>query len=123
MRLCWSTIYVKNMGESLKFYSEFIGLNIHHRQTQPDVDMVYLGEDGQAYLELIEDKAVEKVNLAGSYSIGLQVENGQDIVDKLKAEGYTLLGGPIKPNVITKFWVVQDPDGLKVQLVEINDDL
>jgi len=121
MKLAWTTIYVKDMEESLKYYVELIGLNIHHRLTQPDVDLVFLGNDDEALLELIEDKAVKQVDLKGNFSIGIQVESAIEIIDKLQKEGYELIGGPIQPNVITKFWFVKDPDGLRVQLVEIDE--
>lgn len=121
MKFLWTTIYVKDMGKSLYFYTELLGLNIDHRLTMPDMDLVFLGEQGQTLIELIEDKAIKDVSHKGDFSIGIQSKDAAALVDKLRLEGVKVLGGPIKPNEIMKFWFVEDPDGLKVQIVQLDD--
>jgi lactoylglutathione lyase len=123
MKMLWATLYVKDMGESLKFYSEQLGLRIDHRLTQPDMDLVFLGEEHETLLELIEDKAILDVSHKGDFSIGFQIENGQEFIENLKDQGVKVLGGPINANPITKFWFVEGPDKEKVQLVQIKDEL
>ena len=47
MKFCWTTIIVRNMQESLKFYQEIVGLCIDSRMNAgPGVEIAFLG-DGQ----------------------------------------------------------------------------
>jgi len=62
MKFCWTTLTVKNMEESLKFYQELIGLNLNQRfQAGPNMEIAFLGQ-GETQVELIYNKeAKEKI--------------------------------------------------------------
>ncbi|WP_423363884.1 VOC family protein [Mycoplasma sp. P36-A1] len=121
MKFLWTTVYVKDMGKSLYFYTDLLGLEISHRLSMPDMDIIFLGKQQETLLELIEDKALLDVNNRGTFSVGFKSNDAPALIDKLRLAGVRIIGGPIKPNEITKFWFVEDPDGLKVQIVEQED--
>ena len=51
-------------------------------------------------------------------SIGFEVENVEEYMEKLNSMGYQTTD-IISPNPKTKFFYVNDPDGLKIQLIEM----
>ena len=45
MKFCWSTLMVKNLEESLKFYKEIVGLNVSNRfNAGTGVEIAFLGD-------------------------------------------------------------------------------
>jgi lactoylglutathione lyase len=45
MKFCWTTIYVKNMEESLKFYQGIVGLSLDRRaKATPEMELAFLGK-------------------------------------------------------------------------------
>ena len=107
MKFCWSTLMVKNMEESLKFYKEIIGLQVDRRfKAGPGVEITFLG-DGETKIELVCNEASNEVNFGQDISLALVKEKGIDIHS-----------GPFQPNPHTKFFYVLDPNGLKIQFVE-----
>ena len=45
MKFCWSTLRVKNMDESLKFYEEVVGLILDKRfNAGPGMEIAFLGD-------------------------------------------------------------------------------
>ena len=66
MKFCWSTLHVRNMEESLKFYKEIVGLEIDSRfAAGPGVEIVFLGMEkrkSNSYLEMfLERPLLEKI--------------------------------------------------------------
>lgn len=118
MKFCWTTLTVKNMEESLKFYQEIVGLPIHNRfQAGPGIEIVFLG-DGETKVELIHNENIKEVNMGQSISIGFQVDSLNDMMSFVKERGVEIHSGPFQPNPNTRFFFVLDPNGLKVQFVE-----
>ncbi|SHJ17104.1 VOC family protein [Lutispora thermophila] len=118
MKFCWTTLTVKNMEESLRFYQEVVGLPVHNRfQTGPGIEIAFLG-DGETKLELISNENVKNFNMGRSISIGFQVDSLDNMMAFLKEKGIGIHSGPFQPNPNTKFFYVLDPNGLKVQFVE-----
>jgi len=118
LKFCWTTLTVKNMEESLKFYQEIVGLPVHRRfQAGHGMEIVFLG-DGETKLELISNENVKEVNMGQSISIGFQVDSLDDMMAFVKERGIEIHSGPFQPNPHTRFFFVLDPDGLKVQFVE-----
>ncbi len=62
MKFCWSTLKVKNLEESLKFYQEIVGLKINKRfNAGPGREIAFLG-DGETKIELICDEEIKEVS-------------------------------------------------------------
>ena len=118
MKFCWTTVTVKNMEESVKFYTEVLGLKVDRRyKAGPDMELAFLG-DGETKLELICNEKISEVTIGKDISVGFEVESANDMMDYLKEKGINIIAGPFQPNPHIKFFYILDPNGLKVQLVE-----
>ncbi|PKL08329.1 MAG: glyoxalase [Spirochaetae bacterium HGW-Spirochaetae-7] len=118
MKYCWTTITVREMQRSLAFYQDIIGLKLVRRmQPNPDMEIVFLGE-GETQVELIWNKATKDVGFGKDISLGFVVESMGKVNELLASKGIPILSGPFQPNPSIRFIYIQDPDGLKVQLVE-----
>lgn len=92
MKFCWTTLHVKSLEESIRFYHEIIGLNIIKQfETGPDMKIAMLGEQGNALIELME---------------------------QMKKNHIGIKSGPFSPVPSTTFFFVEDPDGMEVQIVQ-----
>lgn len=118
MKFCWSTLTVKNLEESLKFYEEIVGLKIHQRfKGGPGMEFVFLGE-GETKLELMYNSNVKEVNYGADISLGFEVNSVDQMMELVKSKGIAIHSGPFQPNPHVKFFFVLDPNGLKIQFVE-----
>ena len=118
MKFCWSTLHVRNMEESLKFYKEIVGLEIDSRFAEgPGVEIVFLG-DGETKIELISGDVSGDTAIGKDISWGFKVDSLDKKLDFIKEKGIDIVEGTIQPNPDTKFFYVLDPNGLKIQCVE-----
>ena len=118
MKFCWSTLTVKNMEESLKFYQEIVGLTIDRRfQAGPGMEIAFLGS-GETKVELIHDSNDTEINMGESISLGFQVNSVDEMIVFVKEKGLQIHSGPFQPNPYVKYFFILDPNGLKIQFVE-----
>jgi lactoylglutathione lyase len=118
MNFCWTTITVKNMPESLKFYQEIVGLPlVNIFPAGPGIEIAFLG-DGETQVELICNSSRPEVNMGPDISLGFTVESLDNMLAFVKEKGIPVVAGPYQPNPTTKFFFVLDPNGLKIQFVE-----
>ncbi|MFL0246031.1 VOC family protein [Candidatus Clostridium stratigraminis] len=116
MKFCWSTLTVKNLVESLKFYNEIVGLKVNKRfNAGPGVEIAFLG-DGETKVELICNN--QEVSYGNSISLGFEVNSVDEMISFVKEKGINIESGPFQPNPHTKFFFVLDPNGLKIQFVQ-----
>lgn len=120
MEFCWSTLYVKDMNESIKFYEEIIGLPVIKRfEAGGGIEIAFLGE-GETKIELICDESKRSINLDPDISWGFRVESLEQTMKFLVDRGINIIAGPIEPNPNIRFIYILDPNGMKIQLVEEN---
>jgi len=118
MKFCWSTLMVKNLDESLKFYQEIVGLTLKRRLfAGPEREIAFLG-DGETKIELICSAANTEINVGPDISWGFEVDSIDEFMTFLKEKGIPIHSGPFQPNPHTKFFYATDPNGLKIQFVE-----
>ena len=118
MAFLWTTIHVKNMEESLQFYQEIVGLKLNQSfQAGPDMEISFLG-DGETKIELICEKGKDDVDIGQDISLGFEVESLEEHMAFVEEKGLKILSGPVQPNPSTKFYFIQDPNGLTVQFVQ-----
>lgn len=118
MKFCWSTLQVKNLDESIEFYSGILGLSVQRRfLAGPSVEIAFLGE-GETQIELICDQKKEAIDIGPDISWGFAIESADEMMAALKEKKIDILGGLIQPNPHLKFFYIQDPNGLKIQLIE-----
>lgn len=117
MKLCWCTLSVKNMNESVKFYQEVVGLPAGRRfAAGPGTEICFLGE-GETKVELVCGPKYSAPCGVG-ISLGFEVKSVEDMVDFIKEKELEIVSGPVQPNPHIKFFHVKDPDGYSVQFVE-----
>ena len=117
MKLNWVTLKVNNLEKSVAFYSEFLNLDIAERFGNEEHQIVMLGKEDEAKIELIWE-ANTKVEQAGTgISIGLEADDFDGLLASLREQGVPVIG-PIAPNPHIRFFFINDPDGYTVQLVE-----
>lgn len=118
MKFCWTTIMVKDMEESLRFYQEIVGLAIDRRfKTGEGSEIVFLG-DGETKVELICNGTDKEVNIGQDISLGFQTGSMDEMMEFVKGKGVNVHSGPFQPNPHIKFFYVLDPNGLKIQFSE-----
>jgi lactoylglutathione lyase len=119
MRFAHATIMVKNMEESIKFYQEIVGLPIVKRMpTGPEMELVFLGKEGNTLVELVHNKKNENVSFTQDISLGFEVESMEKMMKFVEDKGIAIHSGPFQPNPNTKFFYILDPNGLKIQFIE-----
>ena len=119
MNLCWVTIKVNNLEESLKFYNEVIGLNISERFNTPDgTEFAMLGKKNEAKIELIYNPNHTNVKTSEDITIGFFVDSQEIALNIMEKNNIEVIKGPISPNQDVSFFFVKDPNGYEIQLVD-----
>jgi len=122
MKFCWSTLNVKNMEESLRFYQDILGLSITGRfVTERGVEIVFLGE-GETKIELICHHGDNEVNVGKDISWGFEVKSLTETLAGFQKKGIPVEEGPFQPHPHIRFFFIKDPNGLRIQLVENQPD-
>jgi lactoylglutathione lyase len=118
MRFCWSTLRVRNLEESIKFYQDIIGLNVVRKfSTIPGVDIAFLG-DQETQIELICDGENRNTVVGADISWGFKVESIDEVLVLIKEKGINIESGPFQPNPHIRYFFIKDPNGMTIQLVE-----
>lgn len=72
MKFLWTTIHVKNMEESLKFYLEVVGLKTVNRfNSGPGMEISFLGED-DTKIELIFSEKFKNIDAGNAVTLGFK---------------------------------------------------
>ena len=126
MRLLHTMLRVGNLDESLKFYCDILGMKLLRRKDYPggEFTLAFVGygeESDHSVIELTHNWGVEKYDLGNAYGhIALGVH---DIYATCEAIGQ--LGGKVvrEPGAMkhgsTVIAFVEDPDGYKVELIQL----
>jgi lactoylglutathione lyase len=114
IRVQHSTMIVKNLEESIKFYRDVLGFKEGYHVDTPDGGAITImkSENG-ASVELIENTNFE----VGLYSIGTDVNNLDETIRYLKEKGYETTGLVI-PSTVGRMTFVSDPSGVRICLIE-----
>ncbi|RBQ22303.1 hypothetical protein ALNOE001_20330 [Candidatus Methanobinarius endosymbioticus] len=113
MKIKYNTMIVKNMDESLKFYTETLDFEIDSQYDLPQAKIILLKGEGDAMIELIQNKVHE----TGLYSIGMDVEDMNAEVEKLKSRGIEFVMEPVDINA-GSMALFKDPNGVNIVLVK-----
>ncbi|MDR1821210.1 MAG: VOC family protein [Oscillospiraceae bacterium] len=116
MKFIHSTLTVKNLEESLKFYHEALGLPIDARFSAGTHEIVFLGGGGTK-IELIGGEAGHKTDAGRDISWGFEVSSLEETRERLAALGIAA-GDTVSPHAGVRFFFIKDPDGMTIQLVE-----
>jgi len=114
MKVKYATIIVKDMDESIKFYTEVMGLKINSQHNPfPGLTITLLKGDGDAMIELIENTE----NEIGLFSVGMEVDDINATVEDLKSKGAKITKEPM-PITIGTIAFLEDPNGATLVLIQ-----
>ncbi|WP_421654590.1 lactoylglutathione lyase [Leptothermofonsia sp. ETS-13] len=127
MRLLHTMLRVGNLEESLKFYCDVLGMKLLRQKDYPggEFTLAFVGYGDEAdhtVLELTYNWGKDKYNLGDAYGhIAIGVEDIYATCEAIKARGgkVTREPGPMKHGS-TVIAFVEDPDGYKVELIQLN---
>ncbi|NLO47472.1 MAG: VOC family protein [Clostridiales bacterium] len=121
MKFLWTTIYVKNLEESVAFYSELAGLRVIRRfPAGPGMEIAFMGNGtaGETLVELIKDENQSGAISHGDFlSIGFAVDSIDAMLETVKSKNIPIHSGLVKTSG-AKFFLIKDPNGLNVQFFE-----
>ncbi|MCC3404750.1 MAG: lactoylglutathione lyase [Microcoleus sp. PH2017_10_PVI_O_A] len=128
MQLLHTMLRVGNLEESLKFYTEVLGMRLLRQKDYPDgkFTLAFVGygdESDTTVLELTYNWGVAEYNLGDAYGhIAIGVDDIYGTCEEIKARGgkVTREPGPMKHGS-TVIAFVQDPDGYKVELIQFKN--
>lgn len=128
MRLLHTMLRVGNLEESLKFYCDVLGMKLLRKKDYPggEFTLAFIGygdESENSVIELTYNWGVEKYDLGNAYGhIALGVDDIYSTCDQIKKLGgkVTREPGPMKHGS-TVIAFVEDPDGYKVELIQIKN--
>ena len=124
MRLLHTMVRVANLDESIKFYTEVLGMKLLRKKDYPSgkFTLAFVGygsESEEAVIELTHNWDVDHYELGNAYGhIALEVDDVYEACDKIKARGGKVVreAGPMKSGT-TILAFVEDPDGYKIELL------
>jgi predicted enzyme related to lactoylglutathione lyase len=107
-----------DLGRSRRFYRDVLGLAVYREFGSPaDPSMVFFTGGG-----LLEISGRAAARPGGSVLIWLQVRDVHAEHERLAALGARVLRGPeVEPWGLTEMWI-EDPDGVRIVLVEVPED-
>jgi lactoylglutathione lyase len=112
MKIKYSTMIVKDMDKSVNFYTDKLGFKIDSKYDLPQGRITLLKGEGDTMIELIENESYD----VGLYSIGMDVEDMDYEVKKLKDEGIKFDMEPIEIT-IGSMALFKDPNWVNIVLV------
>lgn len=120
MKYLWTTIYVKNMEESIAFYSELLGLEVTQRfPAGPGKEIAFMGNgiNNETLVELFADSIISTVSFTESISVGFAADSIDAMLDKAKSKNIPIHNGPFETPAF-RFFTIKDPNGLNIQLFQ-----
>ncbi|AUC24628.1 lactoylglutathione lyase [Streptococcus uberis] len=124
MKALHTCIRVKNLEESLAFYTTAFPFKETRRRDFPDskFTLVYLALEGEDYeLELTYNYGHEAYDLGNGYGhIAIGSEDFQADYDKHVQAGYSVTDIKGLTDKSARYYFIQDPDGYKIEVIDLN---
>ena len=118
MKVKYTTIAVESMEESIKFYSEVMGLGVDRKfNPRPGLNITFMKGEGDSIIELIENQTEETPEVPGLIAVGFEVQDMDTTVKKLKSKGANFTMDPIQTPV-EKLAFIEDPNGVRIALIQ-----
>ena len=115
MKVKYATILVADMDQSLKFYTDVMGLEVDSQHNpHPGLTITLLKGEGDAMVELIENTENPQTGL---FSVGMEVEDINTTVKKLKSKGAKITPDPM-PITVGTLAFLEDPNGAQIALIQ-----
>lgn len=119
IKVKYTTMIVDNMEETVNFYRDVLGFEVDSTyriplEGEPVLAKITLmrSKGGGAMLELIQS---DNYN-TGFYSIGMDVNNMDEVLHEMKAKGVKILAEPA-PTQVGCCMFIEDPNGVRICLI------
>ncbi len=121
MKMAHTCVRVKNLEESLSFYTSAFPFSISRKRDFPEhkFTLVYLTLPNDTYeLELTYNYDHEAYDLGNGYGhIAIEVDNLEELHEQHKAQGYHITELKGLPGVPPSYYFIIDPDGYKIEVI------
>lgn len=119
MKYLWTTINVKNLDESIAFYSDLLDLKVMQRFPAGQGEIAFMGNgiDNETLVELFADTNKNHVNFCEYISIGFAVDSIEIMLDTVNTKNIPIHNEPFETPAF-KFFTIKDPNGLNVQFFQ-----
>ena len=120
MKFLWTTIHVRNLDESIAFYSDLLGLQVLRRfPGRPGMEIAFMGSGtaDETALELLADRNVSAIHYSEFVSIGFAVDSVDAMLETVKSKNIPVHTGPFETHG-SKFFTIKDPNGFIVQFFQ-----
>ena len=125
MRLLHIMLRVKNLGESIEFYTKHLGMKLLRKNDYPEgkFTLAFLGyksESEETVLELTYNWDLHQYSLGSAYGhIAIGVEDIYNTCKQMQRDGVNVIRdpGPMKHGR-TVLAFIEDPNGYKIELLE-----
>ncbi|MFW6019617.1 MAG: VOC family protein [Bacteroidales bacterium] len=121
MRIGFTTIKVKDMEESEHFYQDILELEkTLSFSPQDGVRITFLQDEEGNKIELIDDETVTDLfeNKGSLVSLGIEVNELDDIIKMLEEKNIEIIKGPVKVPSGARFVFIEDPNGVEIEFIE-----
>ena len=123
MKFLHSMIRVKNIDESLKFYTELLNMKLQDKKRLDDCTLYFLSdEENTCQIELTYNDETPKDGYVNGNAFGhfaFSCENLDEFTVKMNNLGYNYLYEPFDlTGKGTKIAFIKDPDGNEIELIE-----
>lgn len=124
MRILHTMIRVGNLDNSIKFYTEVLGMRLIRQKEYPNGKFTnafvgYGDEKDEAALELTYNWDTDSYNIGSGFGhIALEVDDVYKATDEIKNRGGKIIrdAGPMNAGT-TIIAFVEDPDGYQIELI------
>ena len=125
MRILHSMIRVNNLEESIKFYTEVLGMTLIREKEYPEgkFSLAFLGygkETEETVIELTYNWDKSEYDHGNAFGhIALEVDDIYKACDEIKKQGTKIIRDP-GPMMGSKLLLafIEDPNGYKIELIE-----
>ena len=117
IKVQYMTMIVNDLEESVSFYRDVLGFKEGYHVDTPDGGTItIMNSSGGASVELIFNKNFP----TGLYSVGTDVDDLEETIKKLNEAGYQTTG-PVIPTTVGRMTFVENPNGVRIRLIEHSD--
>ena len=120
-KLLHTRMRVSDMDQTIRFYTEVLGLEVLERKTSPrGSHLAFLKvPNSDELIELCSFPPSGPVTVqADLVHLAFQVENLDDTIRTLTVKGITITDGPTASSSGSRFIFIDAPDGYEIELIE-----
>lgn len=120
-KLLHTRMRVSDMDQTIRFYTEVLGLEVMERKTSPrGSHLAFLKvPNSEELIELCSFPASGPVKVQEDLvHLAFEVDNLDDTIRHLTAKGIPITDGPSRTAAGSRFLFIDAPDGYEIELIE-----